>query len=204
MAYAGAGSRIFVLFLLIAALGLGGVLWFDYLGLLDAKETFAPALRLVGIRPPTKVEDLESPVVLDIERTKKQWEALELKREELDARETALDEQEQEIVQMLDALEEEKKALEEREKTFNDLVNRYENRDTNLRQIAAYLEGMPPEAAVERILKMDDQDAIDLLRTSQKRADESGETSIVAYWMTLMPPERAAQLKRKMLLKPGG
>lgn len=204
MAYAGAGSRIFVLILLIVALTLAGLLWFDYLGLLDAKETFAPALKLVGINPPTKVEDVESPVVLDVERSKKQWEALMLKQEELDAREKSLDAKEQEINQMLETLEEETQALEEREKTFNERVKRYDNRDTNLRQLAAYLEGMPPEAAVERLLEMDDQDAIDLLRTSQKRADEEGRSSIVAYWLTLMPADRAAQLKRKMLLKPEG
>jgi flagellar protein FlbB len=104
----------------------------------------------------------------------------------------------------LELLEEKEKALAEQEKSFNERLKQYENRRANLRQSAEYFAGMPPQHAVDRLLEMEDQDIIDILRTSERLAQESGEGSLVAYWLSLMPSERAAQLSRKMLKKPEG
>ena len=35
---------------MILALAIGGMFWFDYLGIVDAKDFFAPVLRLAGLR----------------------------------------------------------------------------------------------------------------------------------------------------------
>ena len=103
---------------------------------------------------------------------------------------------------MVETMNEKEKALEDREKSFNEIVKQYENRNANLRQSAEYYNGMPPEKAVERMLELEDQDLIDILRTAEQLAQEAGQTSIVAYWISLMPPERAAVVNRKMLKKP--
>lgn len=214
----GAGTRIFILVLLVIVLALGGLVWFDYLGLIDARERLTPALQAFGIgrRPAAAAgplvqgdgliqgEDLirsdnpEDPFLLDKERLGKQAEALGLRLQELDKRETDLQSREVEVAQMLEQLQEREKALEEREKVFNERIKAFENRRVNLRQNAEYLVGMPPAKAVDILLEMDDIEIIDLFRIAEEQAQTAGELSLVAYWISLMPPERAAALQRKM------
>ena len=61
---------------------------------------------------------------------------------------------------------------------------------------------MPPKSAVDILLAMDDQDFIDTIRMVDKIAEEGGSDSNVSYWLTLMPPERVAEITRKMEVKP--
>lgn len=193
---------ILVLILLILVLLFGGLLWFDYLGMLDIKETLSPVLNLVGIGAPEPLPEDESIYLLDEERLKKLDEALTLREEELDARETELDAREAELNQKIEIMAEREAEMEEREKSFNDRLKQYENRSAALRQSSEYFVGMPPDAAVERLLAMDDQDIIDILRMTETIAAEQGNASIVPYWLSLMPADRAADLSRKMLRKP--
>lgn len=198
----GSGVRIFVLILLILVLLLGGFVWFDYLGLVDAKETLRPLLSLVGLGAPTPIEDPESAYLLDDERYAKREEALNLREEELDKREEVIAQKEAEVQQKLESLAESEKALAEQEKSFNERVKQYDNKDANIRQAALYYTNMPPKDAVARLEKMEDQDVIDILRMIQRIADEANEDSVVAYYLSLFPPERAAELNRKMIKKP--
>jgi flagellar protein FlbB len=194
--------KIILLLLLIALLALGGLFWFDYLGIINARERLAPVLNTVGVSAPEEIEETGQPLMLEQERLKKQRQALSLRTEELEQREEQIAEREREIQQKLESLEEQQKALEEREKSFNERVNQYENKRANLRQAAQYYTSMPPQDAVDRLLEMDDQDVIDILRTVERRAQEQGEDSVVSFWLSLMPPDRAARLSRKMLKKP--
>ncbi len=193
---------VLVLILLILVLVLGGLLWFDYLGLLDIKETLSPVLSVVGIGAPEPIPEDESAYLLDGERLKKLEEALTLREEELDAREEELNARQAELEQKIEIMAERETEMEEREKSFNDRLKQYENRNAALRQSSEYFVGMPPEDAVERLLAMDDQDVIDILRMTETIAGEEGTTSIVPYWLSLMPADRAANLSRKMLRKP--
>ena len=196
------GSTILLLILLILALAFGGLVWFDYIGLLDVRTLLSPALRLVGIDRAEATENVDAPDLLDQERLKKRQNELILRMEELDQREETIKAREAELQQMMEAQEERKTALAEQEKSFNDQVKLYENRKANLRQAAHYFVGMPPRESVDRLLAMEDQDLIDLLRTTEEIAQEEGEVSMVSYWLSLMPAERAAELSRKMLRKP--
>ena len=197
-------SRILMLLLLITVLLVGGLLWFDYLGLMNVKQMFAPATQLVGISAPEKLDNDEDALLLERERLLKREEAVKLQQEALESRTEEIAEMEAEVQQKLELLEEKEKALAEQEKSFNERLKQYENRRANLRQSAEYFAGMPPQQAVDRLLEMEDQDIIDILRTSERLAQERGEGSLVAYWLSLMPSERAAQLSRKMLKKPEG
>jgi flagellar protein FlbB len=200
--FIGTGPRVLLLFLLLIVLVAGGVIWFDYLGVIDAKETIAPVLRILGKEPRTEVGDLESPLLLDDRRYNKQMEALALQAEALDKREEEISKREKELEQMMKTLEEQKKAQEEKEKSFNVETKLYENKRANLEQIARYLVGMPPEGAVAILEAMDDQDVVDLLRTAERLAQEAGESSIVSYWLFLMEANKAAAIQRKMAQKP--
>jgi len=197
-------SSILMLLLLILVLLVGGLLWFDYLGLMNIKQFFAPATQLVGISAPEKLENDEDELLLERERLLKREEALKLQQEAIDSRSEEIAQMEAEVQQKLEMLEEKEKALAEREKSFNERVKQYENKSANLRQSSEYFTGMPPQKAVDRLLEMDDQDIIDILRMTERIAQETGEGSVVAYWLSLMPSERAAQLSRKMLKKPEG
>jgi flagellar protein FlbB len=198
----GAGFRIVILILLVGVLALGGLVWFDYLGILDARRTLAPVFALFGAKKP-EIE-AEDPLLLDKERLAKQMEALAVRAEELGSREQQLQSREQELAQKMEQVQEREKAADEREKLFNERLQAFENRRVNLRQNAAYLVGMPPDKAVKILLAMEDQDVIDLFRITEEQAAEAGETSLVAYWLSLMPAERAATLERKMARKTGG
>ncbi|MBQ5780817.1 MAG: flagellar protein FlbB, partial [Spirochaetaceae bacterium] len=74
----------------------------------------------------------------------------------------------------------------------------YANRDANVAQNVKNLTGMAPQNAVAILVAMDDQDVIDILRKTEEIATQTGTSSMVAYWLSLMPAERAAVIQRKM------
>ena len=199
---AGAGIRIFVLILLIAAVSFGGIIWFDYLGIVNARESLSSVFALFSKEKVVKLEDDNDEMLLDRERFKKMKEALSIQAEELSKKDEDLKKKEVAITQKLEMLTEREKALEEREKSFNTRTRLYENKIANLEQSSKYLVGMPPEKARDILLEMGDQDVIDILRVTERLAEEAGESSLVAYWLSLMPADRSASIQRKMTIKP--
>ena len=199
----GAGvAKIFFLIILIVVLILGGLLWVDFLGLINAREALSPAIRLVRLDAPEAVEQPDDLYLLDRERLGKLEEALEIRNAELNGREEAIALREAELEELGSQLEEKQKSIDEKEKSLNEALKTYDNKRANLEQNAKYLEGMPPENAVSIMLEMNDTELVDLLRTSERLAKENGKPSLVAFWLSLMPAERAAALQSKMALKP--
>ncbi|MDR0784703.1 MAG: flagellar protein FlbB [Treponema sp.] len=196
-------GKVIVLLLLIATMAVGAVVWFDYLNVIDAKSILSPVYRLIGREGRTQGKvPADAEISLDAERLAVSLEAIGLHEQELEKQERNLESRYREIEQMAQELEERQKFLEERENSFNALVKDSENKDRNVTQNARYLTGMPPQNAVEIIGKMDDQDAIDVFRKAEEIAAAEGSASIVSYWISLLPPERAAELQRKMASRP--
>ena len=198
-------GKTFVLLIILAILVLGGLLWFDYLGIVHVKSVFAPVYKLLGKDPQTSVTATQSnPLAANLEedRINKQKEAIEIRIEELDKRESDIEVLEQQNAQIAAELSEREKNQEEREKTFNLTLKMYEDKDRNIVQIANNLNGMTPKAAVDILLSSDDQLIIDVLRKVEEIAAANGGSSMGAYWLSLMPSERAAEIQRKMLSKP--
>ncbi len=192
-----------MLLLLLLAMIAGSVVWFDYLGVIDAKPFLAPIHRLFSLTPRSAaVTPPDAALSLDGERLAVRLEALDLRDAELDQREEAIAKRESELVQQADDLEERQKALDEREKSFNVKLEQFENRRVNVEQNARYLTGMAPEKAVPIIAAMDDQDVIDVFRMTEEIAAREGTLSMVARWLSLLPAERSAELQRKMAGKP--
>ena len=199
----GAGvAKIFFLIILIVVLIVGGLLWVDFLGLIDAREALAPVLKILRLDVPEPVEQPDDLYLLDKERLGKQQEALDIFEASLVAREEGILIREAELEELTSQLEEKQKSNEEKEKSLNEALKSYDNKRANLEQNAAYLEGMPPQNAVSIMLEMDDTELVDLLRTSERLAAASGKASLVAFWLSLMPAERAAEIQSKMALKP--
>lgn len=199
------GKTIVLLFLVIILI-LIGLVWFDYLGIIQAKQLFAPIYRLFGLQTQStsSVNSISSiPYIdLDSERLVKRLESLDLRSQELDKREQTIQQKEQENLQISQELEDLRISQEEREKTFNNTVKKYDDREVNIVQNARNLTGMAPQNAVNILLAMDDQDMIDTLRKVDEISAESGSNSMVPYWLSLMPADRVAQIQRKMTNKP--
>ena len=207
-------GRVIVLLLLILILIGGGILWFDYLNVIDAKNFLSPVYRVLrGVplvnrilpagegRTQTSVsgDDLLN---LDAERFAVRMDALELRNMELDKQEQDVQNRRGQIEQMAQELEERQKALDERENSFNALLSDAEIKDRTVERNAINLTNMPPQRAVGILAAMDDQDVIDVFRKTDQLAEEAGTASIVPYWLSLMDSQRAAELSRKMVSRP--
>jgi len=200
-------GRVIVLLLLIGVLAIGGIIWFDYLNVIDAKSVLAPLYKYIPFIPgegrtQPKTASPDDPINLDAERLAIRLEALEMRSMEMDVLQRGIDSKQGEIIQMAQELEERQKALEEWENTLKATVADAENKNRNVEQNARYLSGMPPQNAVNIIAALDDQDAIDVLRKTEEIAQAEGTASIVSYWFSLMNPVRAAELQRKMAGRP--
>ena len=207
-------GRIVVLVFLILIIIAGGLLWFDYLNIIDAKDVTGPVINflrplpLIGRLMPSgagRTQPLfpdDGDLNLDSERLAVRMEALELQRMELDKQEQDMQSRMGQIQQMAQELEERQKALDERENSFNALLSDAEIKDKTVERNAINLTSMPPQRAVGILAAMDDQDVIDVLRKTDELAQANGSQSIVPYWLSLMDSQKAAEISRKMVSRP--
>ncbi len=199
----GSFGRVIVLLLLIIILAFGGLAWFTYLGLINARGVFGSAYTLFGLKAPSGVtETVNTDANLDADRYAKRLLALDIRSQEQDKRALELEAREKEVAQISQELDDRLAVIEEKEKSFKQMMAETDNREANILQIAHYMNGMPPKKAVDNLLQMDDQDIIDVLRAAERIAKKAGKASSVAYWFSLMPPKRAADIQRKMANKP--
>ena len=189
--------KIIFLLLLILVIMLGGIYWFDHLGLINYRRIIKPYDKYLPsfMKRGEPAEDL---LLLEKEFLNKREEImrvqvkeLELKEQELETRELALKEKETKLKEDMTSVEEEKKVLSEK-------LREYDNYKDNIKKQAEYFTNMPPPAAVERLSQLDDLLAIDILRQIDKAAEEAGRMSVVPYFLSLMDPEKAATIQRKM------
>lgn len=203
MGKGGSIMRVFLLLILISVLVLGGLLWFDYLGLVHTRGMFSPIYSMFGKKTPkgvaTSSEELAD---LENDRYAKRVQALEINKEELDKLRSEVEAEKKENLKIAEELNDRKTSIEEKEKSFQQIMQETDDRNRNIIQIANYMNGMRPANAVANLLEMDDQDIIDVLRATENIAIKDGKTSLVSYWFSLMPPARAAQIQRKMANKP--
>jgi len=196
-------GRTILLLLMIVAVAAGGLVWFDYLGVVDVKTALAPMYRFFGLQGRTQPPAEEGAALnLDAERLAVLIEADELRRREAEKQAQALDARRTELEQMASELETRQKGLDEREQSMSDSADLAERRSQNIEQNARYLTGMPPENAVAILGAMSDQDAIDAIKKTEEIARAEGVASIVSVWFQMMNAERAADLQRKMAERP--
>ena len=122
MAKSSALGKSIVLIVLIIILCLGGLLWFDYLGILHVKTLFAPVYKTIGMHPQTSTTASSTkPIVADLDqdRLNKIRESLDLYKEDLEKRDENVSAKELQNEQIASEIENREKSLEEREKTFN-------------------------------------------------------------------------------------
>ncbi len=186
---------------------IGLVIWFDYLEFIETPRFLQPVLGFFGLQTEVVNQeealiDLESPWVVERIRIEKEREAILSEAENLAQQESDLDARATELDARENSLEQTAISLEEQKKTLNQVLNRYEDKDAVIRQNSLTLQNMPPEDAVQILSNYDDQQLIDVLRMTDQISVESGRASIVPFWLSLLPPDRAAQVQRKMTVKP--
>ncbi|MDR0663548.1 MAG: flagellar protein FlbB [Spirochaetaceae bacterium] len=196
-------GRSLLLLLLILVISAGGLLWFDYLNVIDIKTTLAPVYQRLGLVGRTQVPVSKGELLnLDAERLAVRLETLDLREMEMKKQEDEISVRLAEIEQMSAELEDRQKSLDDRENSMNAVSEQLTARERNIEQSARYLNGMQPDNAVAIIQSMDDQDAIDVMRKVEEIAQAEGVASIVSYWLSRLPPERAAEIQRKMSIRP--
>jgi flagellar protein FlbB len=196
-------GRVIVLLVLILALAGGGIVWFDYLNVIDAKTVLAPLYRFIGRESRTQADFGDDEFInLDADRLAIRLEAEALRELEMDRKEAEIASRQGEIEQMAEELEDRAEALDQRENSINEGLSDADTLSRNVEAIALQLNGMQPERAVAILAEMNDQQAIDVLRKTDEIAQRDGTNSMGPYWMSLLPPQRTAQLQRKMAGRP--
>ena len=200
-------GRIIVLLVLILVLAGGGIVWFDYLNVIDARTVLAPLYRLIGREGRTGLQVGDDEFInLDAERLAIRLEALALRELDMDRRDADLEIRLAELEQIAEQLEEDRRIVEEMENSINDARLSAENIERNVEGVSNRLTNMPPERAVAIIMAMtDDQNAISVLRKTEEIALRDGTGNLVPFWLSLMAATeegaaRAAELQRKMVL----
>lgn len=197
-----AWPRILLYIFLILSLIVGGIVWFDILGLINARDSFRPILSVFGLAPSGSDLPTDDTFLLDSIRIQKLDESVNLRLEAIKGERTELDSLAGDLERRVSELRERELAQQERENSFNELLRQYDNRRANLIRISEDLTSMRPAEAVAILEGYDDQLLIDTLRVTQELADSGGQFSLVPVWLSMLPPNRAADLQRKMALRP--
>ena len=196
-------GRSLLLLLLILIISAGGLLWFDYLNVIDIKTTLAPLYSRLGLGARTQSSVPRGEIIdLDAERLAVRLETLDLRELEMKKQEDEIKIRQAQIEHMSAELEDRQKGLDERENSMNAISGETASYERNIEQSARYLNSMRPENAVAIIEAMDDQKAIDIMRKVDEIAAAEGAASIVSYWLSQLPPARAAEIQRKMTIRP--
>ena len=197
----GAAPRIIVLILVVLVLSVGGLLWFNYLGIIDARAMVAPVASLFGVSTSPDVDPNDDAILLDSLRLAKREQAMILMSEEISRRERALEDSAAELALLQDEIRGREAELQDREISFNQRVREDENRRARVEQISRNLTGMPPENAVAILQGFEDQLLIETLQITERIATEAGEFSLVPFWLSQFPPQRVAEIQRKMTIR---
>jgi flagellar protein FlbB len=196
-------ARSIFLLLLIIIVAAGGLVWFDYLNVIDIKTLLSPIYNKFGMQGRSQPAQEKGEMLnLDAERLAVRLQALDLQMLELNSEKTDIDKRREQVEQMAAELDTREQGLNDKEQTLNTLSNEAESKDRILEESARNYVNMPPQNAVAILEQMDDQDAINIMRKVEEMAQRDGTASIVSFWISLMKPEKAAELQRKKNIMP--
>jgi len=182
------------------ALLLNLFLFFVLMFVLDVTGTFSldGLLSSFGFSEsdPAKIED---PYFLAREEIEKQYQAINLRENDLGqmmetirSNELLQRDKEDQLISM-------EKQLKEREVKAAETELEKVRRSERVKEVANQLVNMPPQQAVDRLVQQtDDLLVIDILRAIDALAAAEGKASTVPYFLSLLPPERVAAWQRKM------
>jgi len=196
-------GKSILLLLLIVALVIGGILWFDFLGVIDKGDSLGFITKLLKIEEPAPINEEESSLyLLDSVRIQKEREALDRIKMELDSYKEQLTIEDAKSKQIQDELKEKEKALEDKEKSLTEAIKRYDDEDKNLETTVTYLGSIAPQEAVNILNNYDILKVVDSLRKEDELAIRDSRDSLSSAWLRLMEPKRGAEIQNMMIIKP--
>jgi seryl-tRNA synthetase len=186
-----------ILFLLLINLGLVilSIYFLDMLEILDYRQIFSQ----IPFLKEQFVVKTENPFLLEKLELDKKWLLLEEKQRNIEDARKEIERNFLLITQQQEQLAQEKENIQNMIAEFELAKQNQATYEKRVEEIAAQIENMPPKSAVQILEKQEDEMIIDVLRTIEKRAQSAGKTSIVAYLLSLMDPEQAARIQRKMV-----
>jgi seryl-tRNA synthetase len=167
----------------------------DMLQILDYKQILSkiPGFKQVYA---AKIEDryLLERVELD-----KKWQILDEKIRNYEQDKAKLDADQRDVAIARDNIEKDKENVQNMIDNFEKAKAEKEAYDKRVDEVAAQIENMPPKSAVLILEKEDDMMIIDIMKRMEARAADASRQSSVPYLLSLMDPEQAARIHRKML-----
>ncbi len=190
-------AKIFYLILLIMFISGFGVLWMDYIGLMDL-STYAESLR--GEPALVTQADDDEPSLMEREEFDKEKQKLLERVEDLDKRDALITEREKEIEAQKEKFEETRRGLDLEKKKFTLEKGQYSGYRKNVKILADKIVNMPPKSSVDIMLNWEDPLIIDVLRQIDNDAQEAGKASITPYLMKIMSDTQSDRASRIMYL----
>jgi flagellar protein FlbB len=190
-------AKILYLVLLILFISGFGLLWMDYIGLVNMSkyvERFRGEPELV-----TEAKD-DEPSLMEREEFDKEKQKLVERIEDLDKREALIAEKEKDFEAQKEKIEETRKGLDLEKKKFTLDKEQYSGYRKNVKVLANKIVSMPPKSSVEIMLNWEDPLIIDVLRQIDADAQDAGKMSITPYLMKIMSDTRADRASRIMYL----
>ncbi|HPJ16308.1 MAG TPA: hypothetical protein PLE16_03585 [Spirochaetota bacterium] len=184
-------SKIIFLFLIIVFLLGVGVLWLDYMGLINLTKT---ASMFSKDEASVLYADDDEPSLMKLEELEKNKEQLKERTEDLDRREALLLEQEKSSNTDKEKIQEMRAGIELERKKLENEKNKYSGYKKNIVDLAQKIESMPPKEAVAIMINWDDPLIIDVLRQIDQNALDAGAMSVTSYLISLMPKDKASRV----------
>ncbi|MCS6985656.1 MAG: flagellar protein FlbB [Leptospiraceae bacterium] len=187
-----------LLLILIAFLSLSIFYFLNLIGVIEGEKL----LPFLAAQNPPIIEDNAYPTEMEKLEFQKWQERLYEKEEELLRREKEIEQKGLEAEQKLKEIAELRAGILAERKKLEMLMKDWEDRQKKIKELATKVVNMPPEKAKEMMQNWRDFDIIEVMRQIDKDAEAEGNPSITPYLLTLFPPERRAEITRKMLLPP--
>jgi flagellar protein FlbB len=178
---------IFLIILIISV-----VYWFNYLGLLNLPRALSKIVSKVPLISYSK--DVSDPFLLEKEYYSKLRLSYESMFTQLKQYENELKAKDEQIAEKEKTLSESEFSFKQKEENIYRKLKEYEDYKENIKKEAIQFINMPPEQAVKVLNSMDILKVVDILRAMDEYFAQIGESSLVPYLVSLMPPDRAAKI----------
>lgn len=178
---------IFLIILIISV-----VYWFNYLGLLNLPRALSKIVSKVPFISYSK--DVTDPFLLEKEYYSKLRLSYESMFTQLKQYENELKAKDEQIAEKEKTLSESEFSFKQKEENIYRKLKEYEDYKENIKKEAIQFINMPPEQAVKVLNSMDILKVVDILRAMDEYFAQIGESSLVPYLVSLMPPDRAAKI----------
>ena len=178
---------IFLIILIISV-----VYWFNYLGLLNLPRALSKIVSKVPLISYGK--DITDPFLLEKEYYSKLRLSYDSMFTQLNQYENELKAKDEQIKEKEKILSESELSFKQKEENIYRKLKEYEDYKENIKKEAIQFINMPPEHAVKVLNSMDILKVVDILRAMDEYFAQIGESSLVPYLVSLMPPDRAAKI----------